>query len=511
MKTIVAVTFLGLTLALSANAKPSKNCAVAYASGDSCKNLRVDFNLKGCGVSSNKKPVIKCGGSTATATIEADKWVFKTNLKRYVGQNSSAWDVSGEVTSSEKPVERVVTEENKPVEKPAEPVAAVSSSTSVSPTAVVAAVSAAVVTAPVAPVAPVATVSTTTLASAPAVAQPVAVSAPAEVKEVKTEFVPTIKTNSLLQFWYLEDQSAIAASADKNFRVRRAEFKLTGSSADNARWFFMADFAKSIATTSTSVVTSTSPTTKTTSVDTVNTTGDTKVLQDMGVAFKIINDLEVTVGQFKLPTTAESAQPTGELLFAERSLLTRTYGERRDPGAMVSYKYEKVKILAATSNGQGPNVDEKNDRKDYTARFEATLPYGLTFGTFVMCKDAICYDPNRYGVNLGWTYNDLNLRAEYVNGNISSVRSTALMVDAGYKLSDKWQLASRYESLQPNVANDYINSAAAVGVNYFVAKQNLKFQLNHTQLFNMRGSNGSYTGSSDQIGSLIIFAIQNSF
>lgn len=471
MKSLITLTFLGLAIALPAVAKPKKNCAVAYATGDSCKNLRVDFNLKECGLSSSKKPTIHCGGNAATATIEADKWVFKTQLKRYVGKNSSIWDVNGDVQFSEKPIARAVA-------------ATVAS-------------------------APVSVLTTAIVSAAPEVATPViAVAPPPPPAEVKPEFVPTWKNNSLIQFWYLEDQTQSAVAADTNFRVRRAELKLTGSSAENTKWFLVADFAKSLSTNSTSVVTS--GTTKTT-INDINTSGDNKILQDMGIAFKLAPDLELTLGQFKLPTTAESMQSTSELLFAERSLLTRTYGERRDPGAMLSYKYEKVKASMAMSNGQGPNVDEKNDRKDYTGRLEATLPLGFSVGTFVLCKDAICYDPNRYGVNLGWANANLSLRGEYVNGNISSVRSTAYMFDGGYKLSDQWQLAARYDSLKPNIANQFTSTAATVGVNYFYSKQNLKLQLNHTQLFNMKGNNGSYSSSADQKGSLIIFAVQNNF
>ena len=476
MKQLVILTFLGLAFALPASAKPEKNCAVAYATGDSCKNLRVDFDLKKCGVTTSKKPKISCGGESATATIEADKWVFKTKLKHYVGQNNSIWDVNGDVQFAEKsePAPRKVAAEAPPKESVSATVAAAPEALAAKPTA-----------------------------------EPAPVSAPAPVVEAKPEYVPTWKNNALIQFWYLEDQTQSAIAADKNFRVRRAELKFTGSSAENTRWFLAADFAKSLATTTTSVVTS-APSTKT-NVTGINTDGDNKILQDMGIALKLAPDLELTLGQFKLPTTAESMQSTSELLFAERSLLTRTYGERRDPGAMLSYKYDKVKVAVAMSNGQGANVDEKNQRKDYTGRLEATLPWGFTVGTFALCKEAICYDLNRYGANLGWTYADFNFRAEYVNSNISSVRATTYMVDAGYKLSDKWQVATRYESLQPNVSSSFKSSAATVGVNYFLSKQNLKLQLNHTQLFNMRGNNGSYSSSADQKGSLIIFAIQNNF
>ena len=478
MKSLSVPVILALVaMALPAVAKPKKNCAVAFATGDSCKNLKVDFSLKGCTVATpTKNPVIHCSGNKATATVESDNWVFQTNLKRFTGRNSAVWDVTGDVRVSEKP-ERTTASEV----KVASPVVVVSAP--------------AVVVAPVAVSAPV-------IAEVPAPA-PVS-AAPVVVKE---PFVPTIKHNALIQFWYVEDQSQAAKAADSNYRVRRAEFKLTGSSAENTRWFLVADFAKSLSTNSTTL---TSGATKTT-INDINTTGDNKILQDMGVAFKLAQDLELTVGQFKLPTTAESMQSTSELLFAERSLLTRTYGERRDPGAMLSYKYNKLKLSVATSNGQGANVDEKNERKDYSARLEATLPYNFSVGTYVLCKDAICYDPNRYGINLNWSSGDYFFRSELVNSNVSKVRSTGYVVDGGYKISEQWQAAARYDSLKPNVANAMTSTAATVGVNYFYSKQNLKLQLNHTQLFNMKGNNGSYSSTADQKGSLIIFAVQNNF
>ncbi|AZZ35592.1 hypothetical protein CIK05_01855 [Bdellovibrio sp. qaytius] len=467
MKPILVIGLLSLTAALPAAAQPKKNCAVAYASGDSCKNLRVDFNLKDCAMKApSKKPTIHCDGSKATASVESEKWIFRTNLKRFIGKNSSIWDVSGDVQFSEKKIERIVA-------------AVTSAPVSVSTTAMVSSAITVVAVAPAAPMAPT--------------AEP---------------FTPSWKNNSLIQFWYLEDQTKSAIAADTNFRVRRAELKLTGSSAENTRWFLVADFAKSLSTNSTSVLTS--GTTKTT-INDINTTGDNKILQDIGIAFKLAPDLEVTLGQFKLPTTAESMQSTSELLFAERSLLTRTYGERRDPGAMLTYKYEKIKASLAMSNGQGANVDEKNDRKDYSGRIEATLPWGFTVGTFTLCKDAICSDPNRYGISLNWASTDYYFRSEYVNSNVSQVRSTAYVLDGGYKLTEQWQVAARYDSLKPNLVNSFTSTAATVGVNYFYSKQNLKLQLNHTQLFNMKGNNGSYSSSADQKGSLIIFAVQNNF
>ncbi len=65
-------------------------------------------------------------------------------------------------------------------------------------------------------------------------------------------------------------------------------------------------------------------------------------------------------------------QSTSDLLFSLRSLLARTYGERRDPGLKLAYKLGSIKAATMISNGQGPNLDDKNTSKDISTLIEAS-------------------------------------------------------------------------------------------------------------------------------------------
>ncbi len=448
-------------------AADSKTCAQVRIGGVSCENLKIDFDLKNCSpVQAAKKVKIRCHGDEATATTESDAFRYKVDVKRYVGKlNNAVWDIVGEVQKSplsKKPTVRTPAQAKPEIEK----------------------------------------------ASIPT---PLPTHVDATVTPTPTPFAPTLKSNGLLQFWYLDDSSQAAINSNTNFRVRRAEVKLSGASTDFSRWFLTADFAKAPSTTSTTVVTSATPETKTAVVTGTNPTGDNKVLQDIGIAIRLTEGLEVTFGQFKVQTASESLQSSGDLLFAERSLLARTYGERRDPGAMVSFKCEQVKASVMMSNGQGPNVDDKNTTKDLSSRIEANLPLGVTMGAFGLAKEFVGDDLDRYGFDVSFKSSDFFLKAELANGNNRIVRSTANVFDASYMISEKWQLATRYETVKPNVTDTLRSSTAVVGVNYYLLKNSLKMQLNHTQMHNMTGANGSYTPSADQKGSLITFGVQSSF
>ncbi len=206
-------------------------------------------------------------------------------------------------------------------------------------------------------------------------------------------------------------------------------------------------------------MTATTPSTKTASVTGLNSTGDNKALQDLGVAFKLAQDWELTVGQFKIQTTAESMQSTSDLLFAERSLLARTYGERRDPGLKLAYKSGSIKAATMISNGQGPNLDDKNTSKDISTRIEATLPYGISTGGYFVATDGYFDDVAKYGVNLEFTQSGFLINAEVANGNNGMLRSRSYSGETSYKLTDRWQLAARYETAQPNLQDPFISSA----------------------------------------------------
>jgi hypothetical protein len=126
-----------------------------------------------------------------------------------------------------------------------------------------------------------------------------ALSSPSRADNLETMTVGTgkAKFDLLLQAWTLNDTTSTGPKL--NFRMRRAEIKFSGSVADDSRWFVMIDPTKSLRISTTGTLTS---------------TNDNKVLQDLGVAFSITPELEIIAGQFKIPTTAEGLESSGELL-----------------------------------------------------------------------------------------------------------------------------------------------------------------------------------------------------
>src|SRR4051794_31767335 len=79
-----------------------------------------------------------------------------------------------------------------------------------------------------------------------------------------------VAMNSTLQFWMFGDGNGTGTG----FKIRRAEFRFSGSIADNSRWFAMFDPSR------------------------------TTAIRDLGVAYTLMNGLELVGGQFKIQGAA---------------------------------------------------------------------------------------------------------------------------------------------------------------------------------------------------------------
>lgn len=316
-----------------------------------------------------------------------------------------------------------------------------------------------------------------------------------------------VKFNGLLQAWSYNDTSALT-DPRFNFRLRRAELQFSGTVAEGTRWFLKIDPAKTLATKSTSAsgtVTGTSATggavtgTSSTSVSgVVDTAADTRVLQDLGVAFSLTPDLELVAGQFKTPNVAEGLDSSGELLFPERSRVARKFGDRREPGAMLTYKWEQLKVQTMVSNGTGTNADDTTNAKDLNVRAEGKLTDWATLGAFTTAGDFGYYKKGRWGGNLRLSHENALVRFEGIRATDSGVNTNALVADAGYTLG-QWQPVARY-----GLVNNGIFSAreATLGVNYFVMKHGAKIQAAYTQLTDMTTVTGSPVEAQNRGGGL---------
>jgi hypothetical protein len=290
------------------------------------------------------------------------------------------------------------------------------------------------------------------------------------------EGAPTIKWNVLLQGWLVNDTTR--EDSEPNFRIRRAELKASGTLGDNLQYFAMIDAAKGPA---------------------VGTAADkdNKILNDLGIVYIPMPGLEFTMGQFKTRTTAEGLASSSELPLPERSLIGRTFGDKREPGAMVAYKGEGFKTALMVSNGQATNVDDIDGKKDLSLRADFDVLEGLSLGAFTLASNFSFEDLGRFGVNLDYKFSDFQLRHEFVYQTATGdVKSYGHMTDLAMN-GEEWSPVLRFEYLKPNMDQDLSAKAYTAGINYYLQGKKSKIQAAVSYLQDLEAPNG--TPKSDNI------------
>lgn len=319
----------------------------------------------------------------------------------------------------------------------------------------------------------------------------ISLSAQAEGPESVISGNGKVRFGALLQTWGLNDTTA--SGAKLNMRIRRAEIKFAGSVAEGSRWIVMLDPAKTL------------------SSGAVSSTNDNKVLQDIGIAFSLSKTVEIILGQFKIPTTAEGLDSSSELLLPERSLVGRgvssdkVWGDRREPGLMFTYHENIWRAWAAMTNGQRTNVDDATNSKDLHFRLETAPSDQIKFGAFTTAGDSSYASRGRWGLNSRLNYQDLQIRVEAVHAVDQGIKSNGWDVDAAYRLGERFQPVARYEVVRNGT---FEGNVASVGLNYFYAKHGAKIQAAYSRLSDVSGTNGTYQLSAGKQGSLAVLSFQ---
>jgi hypothetical protein len=303
------------------------------------------------------------------------------------------------------------------------------------------------------------------------------------------------KLGILLQNWLIYDEKNTTDRS--NFRLRRAEIKLSGVQK-NTSWLVMIDPAKSLKTGS------------------IAATNDNKILQDFAINYNFLDNFELSVGQFKINTTAEGLLSSSALLLPERSVVGRTYGDKRDPSIRLNWKEDKIKLSLSLTHGNKANTDDSNSEKDVYLRGEYTPFKGLTFGSFFGAVDTY-FHKNKWGTNLFWDRELDSFHFEYAHEASSTLsgvdRSSGYVLDFAHGFSSEIQAVFRYENVLFVKSQDLESTASTVGVNYFLKDTNSKIQFATIFLNNLTASNGSYDVSSNPISpsELFLFSFQAGF
>jgi len=232
-----------------------------------------------------------------------------------------------------------------------------------------------------------------------------------------------------------------------------------------------------------------------------NNQGTVTILQDYMLTF-MSDYADFTVGQFKIPISYEGYNSASKLLFPERSVVSRRFGDQRDLGIKLDKKLGKhFYYQAALFNGEGQNKIDSNTQKDLALRVEVYPIDGIMIGgaayTGVTSRDT---SPTKDRVEADFKLDLANvlLQAEYIHGwdgatgqATARTESAGFYATVGYTIAEKIQPLFRIGRFDSDVTKDLPGdpkqrgSAAPfademmsyeLGLNYYLRGDNAKLQ-----------------------------------
>lgn len=254
-----------------------------------------------------------------------------------------------------------------------------------------------------------------------------------------------------LQFWAIgTNQSGETQTA---MRIRRAELRVKGEIIPKF-------FAYNVMIDPARVLDNSAGTVKLPTGENVAVAnqGNVSILQDYFITF-ISDYADVSVGQFKIPVSYEGYNGASKILFPERALVSRRYGDARDIGIKVEKKIGQFYYQAALFNGEGQNKPDTNSQKDGAVRLEAYPVEGVTVGLVGYAglnrRDS-SPTKDRLEADVKVDLSHFLLQAEYIHGwdgttAVARTEGAGFYATIGYTFFDKLQPLIRIGTYDPNV------------------------------------------------------------
>jgi phosphate-selective porin OprO and OprP len=175
------------------------------------------------------------------------------------------------------------------------------------------------------------------------------------------------------------------------------------------------------------------------------------LVRDAVIYYSPAKNLRFGFGQTKLPGNRQRVVSSGDLQFADRSIVNATYNLDRDFGFFAQYSSHYYNLRGAVTSGEGRNSLTSNSGLSYTGRIEL-----LPMGKFTGNNDYVEGDLEREStpkVSLAVTanYNDQAMRQAGALGNdLYEARTlTTLEADVLFKYNG-WAWYNEYINRQAN-------------------------------------------------------------
>jgi len=289
-----------------------------------------------------------------------------------------------------------------------------------------------------------------------------------EIKKKADAGYGKLTLGGLFQGWYGWDHNT-----DDTARIRRTELKVAGEITDDLKWTVMIDPAQ-----------------------VREDLARLSVLQDAYFTLGYIPKHKFDMGQFKIPVSEEGLRSSAKLDTIERAFISRTFGDHRDIGAMVTGDWDFLMYQAGIFNGEEQNRLDVNDKKDFAWRtalrpfhlkaFENEVLKNLELGYSQYYRNSnddstVFTEKRRYGFEARWEYDRYSLKSELAWGQTAASPIWGWYGQGGYYiLPEKLQGIFKFDSFEQNerAANDRAHDLT-FGLNYFLDSYHAKLQLNY--------------------------------
>ncbi|HEY3449657.1 MAG TPA: porin [Myxococcales bacterium] len=352
----------------------------------------------------------------------------------------------------------------------------------------------------------------------PAVAEPSQLSPPKPAPKVETEAGPRELLVGLsgvfrpflsVQTWFFYDRfppSGCSASdcvtSFSTFRFRRAEMGLTGELLDGklaykatiepARLLEFVDKTLKVSGTPNATVVAKQP------------QQSSSILNDL-LATYLFTAVDITAGQFRVPVSWEGYNSSARLLFPERALVTRIYGDRRDIGLRLAKTFKHFGYGVFLFNGAGQNNLDVNNGKDAAVRLETYPIEGMILALAYYGSVGLRADKGaRDFLEADFRYQSQKVgpvsflvQSEFIRGwnrpetNAPFNPSYGFYVAAAATALDTVQAAVRFTHFDPSLGREGAGAFAPgvgfnsevnvyeAGLNWFIRKDEVKIQASY--------------------------------
>jgi len=266
-------------------------------------------------------------------------------------------------------------------------------------------------------------------------------------------------------------------------------------------------------------------------------TGIANIVRDAVVFYNFSDDFYVSFGQNKLPGNRQRVNSSGQLQFADRSLVNSNFTIDRDFGVSLNYSKEIGSVAfsakGAVSTGEGRPANSTDDGLAYTGRVEF-LPLGkFTNENDYQEGDLVREETPKISFGGGYSYNDRTIReggqtgryvqnpftlktsfadmifkymgfayqAEYMRRDVDNplnvtdedepeptvaYKGWGINQQISYLMNKGYEIAGRYTLVQPHKdIQDFERQTEVVelGLTKYMKAHRLKFQLNGSYTF----------------------------